>query len=150
MERIQEMATFVYGGRIGFNSNGIPLLIDDIKTLRPDLIVLVPRILNRIYGKMCENVRNSPIKRAVLKVAVFFKTLEMKMGIYRRDSIWDRLVFRKLQEQIGGRVRVCATGSAPLDAGMTTAMRAALGCYVSVLGNLQIEYGGLDLGVHLL
>ena len=125
------MATFVGGGRVGFNSNGIPLLIDDIQALRPDLIVLVPRILNRIYGKLYEAVRKSMFKRLVLHLAIFFKTREMNQCIYRRDSIWDRLVFKKLQDQMGGRVRICATGSAPLDAGMTIAMRAALGCYVS-------------------
>ncbi|OQV25541.1 Long-chain-fatty-acid--CoA ligase 5, partial [Hypsibius exemplaris] len=145
MERIQEMATFVYGGKQGFNSNGIPLLIEDIKELRPDLVVLVPRILNRIYGKMLEAVRTSKFKQAMLKMAIFFKSLEMKMGIYRRDSIWDRLVFKKLQDTIGGRVRVCATGSAPLDAGMTNVMRAALGCYIyEVYG--QTETAGILTG----
>lgn len=131
MERIVEMSVFVHGGRVGFNSNGIPMLVDDIKELRPDLVVLVPRILNRIYGKMTEAVRKSAVKRCILNIAIFFKSLEMKCGIYRRDSIWDKLVFRKLQDSLGGNVRICATGSAPLDAAMTNAMRAALGCYVS-------------------
>ncbi|GAU94654.1 hypothetical protein RvY_06386 [Ramazzottius varieornatus] len=145
MERIVEMSVFVRGGRVGFNSNGIPRLVDDIQELKPDLVVLVPRILYRIYGKMTEAARQSPLKRAVLNLAIFFKSLEMKYGIYRRDSIWDKLVFGKLQDSLGGNVRICATGSAPLDPHMTNAMRAALGCYIfEVYG--QTETAGVITG----
>lgn len=36
-------------------------------------------------------------------------------GIVRRDSFWDWLVFKKIQDGLGGRVRLILTGSAPIS-----------------------------------
>ena len=36
-------------------------------------------------------------------------------GIVRRDSFWDWLVFRKIQDGLGGRLRLILTGSAPIS-----------------------------------
>ena len=36
-------------------------------------------------------------------------------GIFRRDSFWDWLVFKKIQDSLGGRVRIIITGSAPIS-----------------------------------
>ncbi|XP_055335802.1 long-chain-fatty-acid--CoA ligase 5-like [Paramacrobiotus metropolitanus] len=129
MERIEELAIFLYGGKVGFNSNGVAHLIEDIQELKPDVGVLVPRVLNRIYGKMMDNIRGSLIKTFIFNLAVFCKTVEMRFGLYRKNSIWDYLIFGKVQKTLGGRIRCVATGSAPQDAKMTNTMKAALGCY---------------------
>ncbi|KAA0185485.1 hypothetical protein HAZT_HAZT001291 [Hyalella azteca] len=52
-------------------------------------------------------------------------------GIIRRNSIWDKLVFRKVQEGMGGRLRLVVVGSAPLAGNVLTFTRCALGCVVS-------------------
>ena len=36
-------------------------------------------------------------------------------GIIRRDSFWDWLVFKKVQDSLGGRVRLIISGSAPIS-----------------------------------
>ena len=51
--------------------------------------------------------------------------------VVRRDSIWDRLVFKKVQAIFGGRVDIMILGSAPLAAHVLNFFRAALGCLVS-------------------
>ena len=36
-------------------------------------------------------------------------------GIVRQNSIWDWLIFKKIQDGLGGRVRMVLTGSAPIS-----------------------------------
>lgn len=49
-------------------------------------------MLLQAYGQA-----NSPLKRWLLEFAYRRKAAEIKAGIVRRDSIWDRLIFRKVQ-----------------------------------------------------
>lgn len=51
-------------------------------------------------------------------------------GIVRRNSLWDKLVFRKVQEGMGGRLRLVVAGSAPLAGNVLTFARCALGCVI--------------------
>lgn len=52
-------------------------------------------------------------------------------GIIRRNSIWDKLIFGKVQELLGGRVKIVITGSAPLSQDVNNFIRCAFGCQVS-------------------
>lgn len=49
----------------------------------------------------------------------------------RNNSFWDMLVFRKVQEGMGGRLRLMLVGSAPLAESVLTFTRCALGCLVN-------------------
>ena len=51
-------------------------------------------------------------------------------GIITKDSIWDRLVFKRIQDGLGGNVRFVITGSAPLADNVLDFARCALGCKV--------------------
>lgn len=53
-------------------------------------------------------------------------------GIIRNNSFWDKLVFRKVQEGMGGRLRLMVVGSAPLAGNVLTFARCALGALVSM------------------
>jgi len=52
-------------------------------------------------------------------------------GIIRRNSFWDYLVFRRVQQSLGGRVRIVVTGSAPISEKVMMFLRCSLGCHVS-------------------
>uniref|UniRef100_A0A8D2P2Q4 Arachidonate--CoA ligase n=1 Tax=Zosterops lateralis melanops TaxID=1220523 RepID=A0A8D2P2Q4_ZOSLA len=117
------------GAKVGFFQGDIKLLTDDMKTLKPTLFPVVPRLLNRVYDKI-QSGANTPVKRFLLNFAVFMKMAEIKQGIIRNDSIWDKLVFKKVQETMGGRVRIMVTGAAPISPSVLTFLRAALGCQI--------------------
>uniref|UniRef100_A0A8C0V7C3 Arachidonate--CoA ligase n=1 Tax=Cyanistes caeruleus TaxID=156563 RepID=A0A8C0V7C3_CYACU len=117
------------GAKVGFFQGDIRLLTDDMKTLKPTLFPVVPRLLNRIYDKI-QSGANTPVKQFLLKFAVFMKMAEIKQGIIRNDSIWDKVVFKKVQENMGGRVRIMVTGAAPISPSVLTFLRAALGCQI--------------------
>ncbi|XP_074882483.1 long-chain-fatty-acid--CoA ligase 5 [Buteo buteo] len=128
-ERVVQTVVYSCGAKVGFFQGDIKLLTDDMKTLKPTLFPVVPRLLNRIYDKIQSGAK-SPVKRCLLNCAVIMKMAEIKQGIIRNDSIWDRLIFKKVQETMGGRVRIMVTGAAPISPSVLTFLRAALGCQI--------------------
>ncbi|NWS91662.1 ACSL5 ligase, partial [Toxostoma redivivum] len=128
-ERVVQAVVYSCGAKVGFFQGDIRLLTDDMKTLKPTLFPVVPRLLNRMYDKI-QSGANTPVKNFLLKFAVFMKTAEIKQGIIRNNSIWDKLVFKKVQETMGGKVRIMVTGAAPISPSVLTFLRAALGCQI--------------------
>uniref|UniRef100_A0A8C2ZRM1 Long-chain-fatty-acid--CoA ligase n=1 Tax=Cyclopterus lumpus TaxID=8103 RepID=A0A8C2ZRM1_CYCLU len=122
-ERVVQGVMLVHGARIGFFQGDIRLLSDDLNTLKPTVFPVVPRLLNRMYDKIKEDD-----DRWLLGFAYRRKEAEMRRGIVRRDSIWDQLIFRKVQASLGGRVRLMLTGAAPISPTVLTFLRAAIGC----------------------
>lgn len=130
LERICQVACYMQGGAIGFFGGDIRNLMDDMKALRPTITPAVPRLLNRIYDKVQSGLNSSSIKRFMFNAAISSKESDLKRGIIRNNTIWDRLVLRKVQESMGGRIRLLVVGSAPLAGTVLTFMRCALGCVV--------------------
>uniref|UniRef100_A0A6A7FS43 Long-chain-fatty-acid--CoA ligase n=2 Tax=Hirondellea gigas TaxID=1518452 RepID=A0A6A7FS43_9CRUS len=130
LERCCEVAVYIAGGAVGFYGGDIKNLADDYKALRPTITPSVPRLLNRIYDKVTGEVNNSYIKKFLFKMALASKRKELERGITRRNSMWDKLVFKKVQDGMGGRLRLLVVGSAPLAGNVLTFIRCALGCVV--------------------
>ncbi|XP_047408527.1 long-chain-fatty-acid--CoA ligase 5 isoform X2 [Sciurus carolinensis] len=128
-ERVVQAVIYTCGSRVGFFQGDIRLLPDDMKMLRPTVFPTVPRLLNRVYDKV-QNEAKTPFKKFLLNLAISSKFNEVKNGIIRRDSIWDKLIFSKIQDNLGGRVRVLITGAAPISSPVLTFLRAAMGCPV--------------------
>uniref|UniRef100_A0A3Q3SX48 Long-chain-fatty-acid--CoA ligase n=1 Tax=Mastacembelus armatus TaxID=205130 RepID=A0A3Q3SX48_9TELE len=120
---------YCHGGRVGFYQGDIRLLPDDMKALRPTIFPVVPRLLNRMYDKIFSQA-NTPLKRWLLNFAAKRKSAEVCRGIIRSDSIWDKIFFSKIQNSLGGRLRMIITGAAPTSPSVLGFLRAALGCQV--------------------
>ncbi|XP_046560296.1 long-chain-fatty-acid--CoA ligase 1-like [Haliotis rubra] len=130
-ERTMQMVMLHGGGYIGFYSGDVALLINDMQTLKPTIFPTVPRLLNKLRDKVYASVKNSTIKSCLLHWAVSSKLSEVRRGIARRDSIWDKLVFGKIQAMLGGRVELMITGSAPIPVETLDFFKCALGCMVA-------------------
>lgn len=126
-ERVVQSVVLIHGGRIGYFQGDIRLLMDDLKTLQPTVFPVVPRLLNRMFDKIFSQA-NTPIKRWLLDFAFRRKEADLRNGVVRQDSLWDKLIFRKVQASLGGRVRMMITGAAPVSPVILTFLRAALGC----------------------
>uniref|UniRef100_A0A674F7C7 Arachidonate--CoA ligase n=1 Tax=Salmo trutta TaxID=8032 RepID=A0A674F7C7_SALTR len=127
-ERMIQVSMLCHGARVGFYQGDISLLMDDIKTLKPTLFPVVPRLLNRIYDKVSSVT--SPLRRAVLHYAVRRKQAELSSGVVRNNSLWDRLVFNRIQANLGGNLRFILTASAPISPTVLSFLRATLGCLI--------------------
>lgn len=151
LERACENAVFYNGGSIGYYSGDIKELTNDLKVkkklrfylksfkiikkknfqaLKPTIMPAVPRLLNRIYDKIQSEISSSPIKRMLFRMALNSKEAELRRGIIRSNSLWDKIVFKKVQAAFGGRLRMMVVGSAPLAGNVLTFVRCSLGCVV--------------------
>uniref|UniRef100_A0A3Q3J4M4 Long-chain-fatty-acid--CoA ligase n=1 Tax=Monopterus albus TaxID=43700 RepID=A0A3Q3J4M4_MONAL len=128
-ERVVQTVVYGAGARVGFFQGDVRLLADDMKTLQPTIFPVVPRLLNRIYDKV-QSEAKSPFKKWLLNFAVQRKFAEVKQGVIRNNSIWDKLVFHKVQGSLGGRVRFMVTGAAPISPSVLNFLRASLGCQI--------------------
>ncbi|XP_029311553.1 LOW QUALITY PROTEIN: long-chain-fatty-acid--CoA ligase 5 [Cottoperca gobio] len=128
-ERVVQTVMYGHGARVGFFQGDIRLLPDDLKNLQPTIFPVVPRLLNRVYDKVQSGAK-SPFKKWLLNFAVERKFAEVRQGIIRTNSVWDKLIFHKVQESLGGRVRIMVTGAAPIAPPVLNFLRATLGCQI--------------------
>ncbi|KAL5018438.1 hypothetical protein ScPMuIL_004160 [Solemya velum] len=127
-ERLIEVSVYMGGGGIGFFQGDVRKLMDDIQELKPTVFASVPRLLNRFYDKVTAGVNASSVKKMLFSIAMREKEKELRRGIVRKDSIWDKFVFQKIQAGLGGRVRLITTGSAPLSPKVLSFLRCCVGC----------------------
>lgn len=87
----------------------------------------VPRLFNRIYDGIQGKIRDlSGIKRMLANRAVSFKLHNFKTAGLYKHALYDRLVFNKMKDALGGRVRFMLTGSAPIKPNVVDFLKIAL------------------------
>lgn len=122
----ERTVTFGYiheGCSIGY-AGSIDTIADDIYRIKPHAFASVPRLFEKIYAKIMDGVlTGSPIKRSIFfwalktgKACSKKKLAKQALSRWLRTkrSIADRLVFSKIIDRIGGRVRFCVSAAAPL------------------------------------
>jgi long-chain acyl-CoA synthetase len=130
LERISHLVLYIGGGSIGFFGGDVRHLMDDMVALKPTITPAVPRIFNRIYDKVQSGLKSSSVKRFLFNTALSSKENDLRRGIMGKNTIWDKLVLKKVQDAMGGRIRLIVVGSAPLAGAVMTFMRCALGCVI--------------------
>ncbi|XP_063969268.1 long-chain-fatty-acid--CoA ligase 5-like [Lytechinus pictus] len=119
----------IQGTHVGFFQGDPLLLLDDLQTLKPTVFFAVPRIFNRIHHQITLGVTNSsPLKRSIFSFAYQQKSKNLQKGIISNDTIWDKLVFKKIQDIFGGRMRFLFSGAAPISEEVATFFRVTVGC----------------------
>jgi len=100
-------------------------LPQDIRKVRPTILLAPPRMWERIYSTICTELRKRPAPAR----KAFYGALGLALAAarYRREGrkvpfhiraplkVADRLMFRKVRARFGGRIRVAASGAAPLS-----------------------------------
>ncbi|NXA41277.1 ACSL1 ligase, partial [Eudromia elegans] len=84
--------------------------------------------LAHMFERLIFGQANTSLKRWILDFASKRKEAELRSGIIRNNSFWDKFIFRKIQASLGGKVRLMVTGAAPVSASVLTFLRTALGC----------------------
>ncbi|KAL8238863.1 hypothetical protein R6Q59_015430 [Mikania micrantha] len=116
-DRLIEECIISHGASIGFWRGDVKLLIEDIGELKPTIFCAVPRVLDRIYSGLQQKISAGGfIKRQLFNLAYSHKLHYMKGGKEHSNAspLSDKIVFSKVKQGLGGRVRLIISGAAPL------------------------------------
>jgi len=124
---LERMVTFTYlyrGCSIAY-AESIETVAENLLEIKPQIMVSVPRVFEKIYSKVMDNVlTSSSLKRKIFFWAVKVgkehgrrKLLDKPIsGLLRfKRNLAYKLVFSKVIEKTGGRVRFFVSGGAPLS-----------------------------------
>jgi long-chain acyl-CoA synthetase len=125
---LERMTTFsfLYKGASIYYAESIETVAENLLEVRPTIMISVPRLFDKIYAKVMDNVLAEP----PLKRKIFFWALKVgkKYGARKirhqpipgwlsfRRGLAAKLVYGKILEKTGGRVHFFVSGGAPLSA----------------------------------
>ncbi|MEO7042345.1 MAG: long-chain fatty acid--CoA ligase [Gemmatimonadaceae bacterium] len=114
---------FATGTSIAY-AESINAVADNMVEVRPTLMVSVPRLYEKMYARVVETAAaGGKLKKSIFAWATAtadaWADVKLAGGIPRgllaaKYSVADRLVFSKLKERTGGRLRYFVSGGAPL------------------------------------
>ncbi|PZF66640.1 long-chain fatty acid--CoA ligase [Curtobacterium sp. MCPF17_047] len=97
-------------------------LMRAVSTFKPTFLLAVPRVFEKIYNSAEQKADlggKGRVFRAAAATAVAHSEAvgagRVPLGLALRFRLFDRLVYSKLRDAIGGRVRYAISGSAPLS-----------------------------------
>jgi len=140
LELAAEVAFLAKGSAVGYGSprtltsKGVGPLTDDkrkgdIEAIAPTAMPGVPRVWSTIMKGALEQVQSgSFLKRWLFNTALNHKRSAVKNG--QDTPFWNWLVFNKLRQKVGGRLRLMVSGGAPLSAEVHEFLHSAFCCDV--------------------
>ena len=124
---LERMTTFsfLYKGATIAYAESIETVAANLLEVRPTIMISVPRLFDKIYAKVMDNIlTQSALKRRIffwaLRVGKKYGALKIRhqpipRGLQARRNLAAKLVFSKIVEKTGGRVRFFVSGGAPLS-----------------------------------
>jgi len=123
-ERMAGLYAMLHAGATIAYARSIDTVAADALEVRPTILCGVPRFFEKVYARVMENLgKYPPLRRAIahwgLGVGREVAQLQFQgrsagflLGI--AATLADRLVASKIRERVGGRLRICISGGAPL------------------------------------
>lgn len=129
MERVFLTACIILNVGVGFACGDVSKLLEDAKILKPTLFLGVPKIYERVYKRIFE-IRDSVgwIKQKLIDRAIAVKKANYFSNGNLHHFIYDKLVFSKIRDTLGGRVRYFVTGSAPISKDILDLLKVSFSC----------------------
>lgn len=112
----------VIGAKIAY-ARSIEKLAEDLLTIHPTILVTVPRIFERVYNKIYDQLsKKSPIAQGLFKLAVNvgwhrFLVHQKRQSWHPKLLLWPllkKLVAGKILAKLGGNLRLAVSGGAAL------------------------------------
>lgn len=112
-----------YGFKVAFAESPAKLL-ENMAEIKPTLLVSVPRIYEKLYAKVLDSASASPIKQKLLNWALEIGKRQATCRLAQKPipkalqlqyALAYRLVFAKIQNRLGGRLKYAISGGAPLS-----------------------------------
>jgi long-chain acyl-CoA synthetase len=99
----------------------VPKLVNNLPDVKPTVLIAVPRIFNRIYDGVNQQMRDKPKPiQALFHAGVRAATRrsrghQLGFGESLTLKLADKLIFKKVRQKFGGRLRLVVSGSAALS-----------------------------------
>jgi long-chain acyl-CoA synthetase len=120
---VLEMLPLFTGTPVWF-SESLARLPNELRTIRPTFFLAPPRVWERMYATIQSELK----KRSAFARKLFYGALGLGLEVAKyRDAgkpvpawmvrtlkVANRVVFAKVRERLGGRLRIAASGAAPL------------------------------------
>jgi long-chain acyl-CoA synthetase len=119
-----ELHTFTaVGGSLGFLQS-TQTIVEDMAKIKPTFLIAVPRVFNKVYDTIVTKVNDAGgFKKTLFDAGVEAgkerrKLAEQGKSCFMADlkfKIIDKIVFQKIRDLFGGRLRGAVTGSAAMN-----------------------------------
>ncbi|KAH0646512.1 hypothetical protein KY284_034396 [Solanum tuberosum] len=132
-DRAIEECFIRHGASIGFWRGDVKLLTEDLGELRPTVFCAVPRVLDRIYSGLQQKISSGGRLRSTLFNIAYARKLQyLKDGCkyHEASPISDKVVFSKVRDGLGGKVRLILSGAAPLSSHVEAFLRVVACAHV--------------------
>lgn len=123
-ERMAGHFLATYSGATIAYAENIETVAENLKEVHPTVMTSVPRFFEKVYAKILDSLEEgSPVKKKIFLWAIEVgkkanlykqKGLPLKGTLKTRYGIADKLVYSKLKERVGGKIRFFVSGGAPL------------------------------------
>jgi long-chain acyl-CoA synthetase len=106
--------------RLG-HSAGVRNLLPDLAAFQPTFLLAVPRVFEKLFNTASQRAasegRGSLFDRAATTAIAYSRALDkgrVSPVLRGRHAVFDRLVYRRMREALGGRCQFAISGGAPL------------------------------------
>ena len=120
--RFESFLGFYQGWTTAF-AESIEALSQNMREVRPMLVLSVPRVYEKVYASVQAGAAGSAVKQAIFNWCVGVgrqasrlqqQGQPLPLGLRLKQGLAHRLVFHKLHDALGGRLRYFVSGGAPL------------------------------------
>ena len=125
-ERTGGQYTAFYLGATTYYAESIETVPENLREVRPTVVLSVPRLYEKMHDRVHAQVAAGPaLGRRLFEAAIaagrerYADEREGKKfgaGLRMRLRVYDRLVFRKIRQAVGGHLRFFVSGGAKLEA----------------------------------
>jgi long-chain acyl-CoA synthetase len=125
---LERMADFFYlskGVTIAY-AESVAKVADNLGEVKPQIFAAVPRLFEKMRARIMDNVATMPAARQKLfrwalrvaeeRLPYRLDKKPMPLGVKIKSTIAEKLVFKKIHQRLGGRVKFVISGGAPLSA----------------------------------
>jgi long-chain acyl-CoA synthetase len=124
LERLA-MYMYLHHGMSVFYAESIDKVGENVREVRPTILIAVPRLFEKIYAKVKDKATEAgKVKSAIFSWAIKVGKEHARMQLAHQKvpamlalkySLADKLVFQKWREGLGGRMRLFISGGAALS-----------------------------------
>ena len=131
METLIFALIMTHGRTFALFSGNIRNLVEDMQICKPTIMTSVPRVFQRIHTEIMKNLtKQSKLTQNLFHMALNKKIKDFKETGILTNPLLDSLIFKKVRNVLGGRMRFMLVGSAPMDPELMNFLQCSLSCKI--------------------